>query len=277
MSNLFLQPATVPADTPLPANAQQLINLTAANLKPTGFEGVEGVIVSSTEPTAEHRDRVWFKKDPQSGRVVGSYVYKGGWQPVPVVIPSGENPPAGAKLGELFFNTLTEALEIYNGTQWTTNFWDEGGKADRPKSPPLNYLFFDTDIGRLLRFTSQGWTTVDGGVGDLKMLIDVTDDEATERNPGWAIYAGFAGRFPRGRSDTVAVGEEGGREKILWAATGGAAHGLSREQPLISSITLDGKTEASRAGNGQAVNTSTNGEIPILPPFKAVIFLRKQF
>ena len=65
--SLTVVPATVPVDTPFPANLQQLINAVAGYLTVSGYDSLEGLSVSSTEPGPDQRDRVWLKTDPGSG------------------------------------------------------------------------------------------------------------------------------------------------------------------------------------------------------------------
>lgn len=273
MSRIILQPAQVPQDTPLPANAQQLINFIAASLLPLGLEGLEGVVLSSAEPAPEDRDKVWVKKDVANGRVIGLFTYDGGWVQVPVTLGAGENKPGGPKAGEFFFNTTFNALEIFNGTQWTTNLFRSGSTSSRPTDVPVNYLYFDTDISRLLRYTSRGWTTNDGFVGQIVMAGALSETDALARNPGWEIYEDLADRFPIGKGSVAAAGDVGGKQTVAWSAAIASAHGGSREQGLITSLTIDGDA-VKGAANGSG---TTNHEMDILPPYRGMLYLRKAY
>lgn len=285
MPSLALQPATVPIDASFPpASAQTLINFVAAYLGVSGLENLQGVLVGETEPGASDRDKVWVKQDAGSGRALGSYIYNGGWVPVPFIVPSGETEPAGAKVGELYFNTKLAALRLYNGTVWTTNLHHAGSTANRPAGAPLGYLYFDADIARLLRQTAQGWTTHDGGVGEIRMVDAATGDEAVTRNPGWAVFAALAGRFPIGSTEDVAPQAEGGvtldEMKLEWSAQGRSAQGGAREAnaSFIAALTLNGvETRADGTAYPGLTKIGQDKTVNLKPPYRAVIFLRKEF
>ena len=285
MPSLAFTPATVPGDTPFPPDSgQALINFVCAYLGVSGLEQLTGVIVSTTEPAAADRDKVWAKKDAGTGRVLGFYAYNGGWLTIPVIIPSGETPPAGAKVGEIFLNTTIGALVVFNGTSWSSNTWPSGPTANRPDGVPSGYLFFDTSIGRLLRNTDSGWTTFDGGVGDIKMVDTAAAEDALTQNPGWAVYAPMANRFPVGSSDDLAPQSEGGvtldEMELTWSAQGRSASGGSREAnaSFLAALTLNG-TEARADGTAMAGLTKLGSDktVNLKPPYKALIFLRKEF
>jgi len=275
MPSLALQPATVPGDAPF---SQVLLNFIAANLSISGLENLEGVVVSITAPSASDRDKVWLKIDP-SGRALSFHVYQGDWKQLPVIVPNGESEPANPKSGELFFNTTISALKLYNGTVWTTNFFHSGTTGNRPTDVPVDYLYLDTDIDCLLRYTAQGWTTFDGRVGDVKMVSGISIEEAKTSNPGWALFTEMDGRFPIGASDDVAYDQNGGQTledlKLTVATTGHSAQRGNQEQAFVSKITINGVAGASGANNGAPSNAST--EISMKPPYRAVLFLRKNF
>lgn len=285
MPTLVFQPATVPVDAPFPpANAQALINFVTAYIGLSGLETLSGVLVSATEPPAADRDKVWVKRDGSSGRALGLFVYNGGWLPVPFILPSGEAEPAGGKLGELFYNTQLGTIRLFNGSAWTTNFHHTGDTAARPEAPPLGYLYFDTTINRLLRFTARGWSTYDGGLGDIKMVDLANVDDALAKNPGWVVFLPMAGRFPIGPSDDLAPQAEGGATlaelKLDVDAKRLSAQGGVREAnaTFISELTLNGvvKNAFGTAAPAPAAIGSTS-TLNLQPPYKALIFLRKDF
>lgn len=290
MPSLALQPATVPVDTPFPPpNAQALVNFISASLSLSGLDDLKGVVVSTHEPPAADRDKLWCLRDPSSQRALGLYAYNGGWLPVPAIIPSGEDEPAGAKKGELFFNTKLNALRFFNGEAWTTNVSQSGATEKRPDpaSTPIGYIFFDTDINRELRMTARGWTTVEGGVGDIKMVNLARAEDALAVNPGWVVFSEMTGRFPLGAGDSegdFGPQAEGGvaldEMKLTWSAKGRSASGGAREATatFLSSLTLNG-VEALADGKKLDAPTAllTDRKINLTPPYKALVFLRKEF
>jgi hypothetical protein len=278
MPTIALQPATAPVDAPFPpASAQAMLNFIAAYTQISGLETLTGIISSTTTPAATDRDKAWLKLDPASGRAIGLYVFSGDWVAVPLVAGVGDEAPANPQKGELFFNTKYSTLQIYDGTQWTTNLYPTGTTSARPSDVPVNYLYFDSDIGRLLRKTSQGWTTFDGAIGDIKMVDEQNEDTALTKNPGWVLYASMKGKFPVGWSDDNGPTAEGGRSSIAWSAKGTSAQGGNRESPAIGAISIDGKEIASKANMNNTPTSLDSGSFEILPPFKALIFLRKDF
>lgn len=278
MADPVIKPGTPPVDTALPDTVQKLVNLAAAYLRIDGLDGLQGIIISDTEPVATDRDKAWLKLDAGTQRAIGFYRYSGGWKGVPVIIGSGEAPPAGAIEGELFYNTKTKSLQMYSSGAWTSELWAKGATADRPGSVPIGSIFFDTDISRLLRFSAQGWTTVDGGIGELRMFSDITESEALTRNPGWVVYTEMSSRFPMGSGDDVVAGETGGRESFPIALNMGKNDSLGGEAVIIQA-NIDGASVggADARDNYAAVTKTASKDVSIIPPYKAVIFLRKQF
>lgn len=275
MPSLAIQPAVVPNDAPY---SQSLVNFIAAYISVSGLETLKGIVASITVPVATDRDKVWLKLDP-SGRALSLYAYRGDWIQLPLIAPTGENEPASPKTGELFFNTAISALKVYNGSVWTTNFFHAGATADRPTEVPVDYLYLDTDIDCLLRYTSQGWTTFDGRVGDVKMVSGISIEEATTSNPGWSLFNEMNGRFPIGASDDVAYGQNGGATltdlKLTVATVGHSAQRGNQEQPFVSKITINGVPGATGSANSAATNAST--EVDLKPPYRALLFLRKDY
>lgn len=279
MPNLAIQPATAPVDAPFPpASAQAMLNFVAAYLSISGLENLEGFVKSASSPAAEDQNRAWLRLDPSSGRPLGIYVFNGEWTAVPLVVQSGEETPTAPKKGELFFD-VNGGLQVYDGSQWTSNLVPTGTTAKRPESPSIHSLYYDTDISRLLRYTSQGWSTADGAIGDVKMVDADDEDEALTRNPGWVVYAAMAGRFPVGASETYAAQTSGGSESVAWSAKGRSAQGGAREASasFIASLSIDG-TEVVADGKAMPSLTAVgSGTFKITPPYRALIFIRKDF
>jgi hypothetical protein len=255
----------------MPTSAQEIVNLVLANTLVAGLEDLEGVIIGAPEPEPADRDKLWVRQDSGSGRVIGVYTYSGGWIQVPVKVPTGEVEPAAPQTGELFFNTKTGTLKLYNGTSWSSNLTPSGATSDRPTPVPVGYLFYDTDISRLLRYTSSGWSTYDGFIGEIRMTDSLTDDEVKARNPGWEVYTALAGRFPIGKTDDISAGEDGGRSAIDWSTDAYAAQGGSRDSGVITKISIDGV-----AGTSVPNTTKTStGSFDITNPYHGVTFIKK--
>lgn len=275
MPSLVIQPTTLPVDAAL---SQSMLNTIAASLQVSGLENLQGVVVSLDTPTAVDRDKVWLKLDG-SGRALSLYVYRGDWTQLPLIAPNGEAEPASPKKGELFFNTAISALKLFNGTVWTTNFFHTGTTSQRPTSVPEDYLFLDTEIDCLLRHTNNDWTTFDGRVGDVKIVSGISIGDAETRNPGWSVFTEMDGRFPIGASDTVPYDQNGGTTladlKLTVATEGHSAQRGNQEQPFVSTITVNGVPGASGASSGSKTSASTS--VDLKPPYRAVIFLRKNF
>ena len=143
MPNLAIQPATAPVDAPFPpASAQAMLNFVAAYLSISGLENLEGFVKSASSPAAEDQNRAWLRLDPSSGRPLGIYVFNGEWTAVPLVVQSGEETPTAPKKGELFFD-VNGGLQVYDGSQWTSNLVPTGTTAKRPESPSIHSLYYD--------------------------------------------------------------------------------------------------------------------------------------
>ena len=286
MPSIALQPTTVAVDAPFPpANAQALVNFVSANLRLSGLENLTGVVISAETPVAADRDKVWAKRDAQSNRVLGFYAYSGGWLPMPAIVPSGTEEPGGAKIGELFFNLTLGALRVYDGTAWTSNFTPAGTTAARPTAVPIGYLYLDNTLGRIIRYAgSAGWTTNDGGIGDVKMVDFATEALALEKNPGWSIFSNMAGRFPLGATAEIVPQEEGGialeEMQVEWSAQGRSASGGTREATasFIGELTLNGVSARADGTKYDALTAIGAAKtLKLTPPYKALIFLRKDF
>jgi hypothetical protein len=285
MPSIALQPATTPGDAVFPpANWAVLLNYVSSYLRVSGLENLTGVVVSATTPAAADNDKLWLKRDPSTTRPLGILAFTSGvWQALPVSLPSGEDEPAGAKAGELFFNTKLGAVRLYNGSLWTTNLWQSGNIAARPESAATNYIYLDTEIGRLIRWNGSLWTTVDGGVGDVKMVDYATVEDALKFNPGWEEFTPMAGRFPIAASESgLAPQAEGGQQleelNIKWSAKGRSAEGGARQPDasFLAELSINGQS-ARADGTRMAGLTDIGSEktIKLTPPYKALIFLRK--
>jgi len=154
---LFLDPGVVPQGTPLPASAQELINLISEYTGIDGAEGFSGLNYGSDTPSPENRGYPWFKTD-QDGNPIGLFSWNGSaWTAIPSTVASG-----------------------------TTE--------QRPLNPSTGTKFFDTTINVELIFYNGAWSTAAGSPGDTKFVNAPTIAEALARNPGWIQYAAAAGR-----------------------------------------------------------------------------------
>lgn len=69
-----------------------------------------------------------------------------------------------------------------------------GPTAVRPVNPKQYTKFFDTDIGCEIYWNGGNWTTVAGGLNDIKAVAFSTEVDALRYNPGWEIFNMSAGR-----------------------------------------------------------------------------------
>jgi hypothetical protein len=280
MADLILKPGTVPVDAALPDSVQRMINMVAAYTQIDGLSGLQGVIISGTTPVTTDQDKAWIKLDTGSGRAIGIYRYLGGWQQIPVAVGTGASEPGAPVIGEIFYNTDSKALKIYTLEGWTNEFSHKGTTVKRPEGVPVGYNYFDTDISRQLRYTAQGWSTVDGAIGTIAMFSGLTTSEAELRNPGWYIWQELAGRFPMGYSEgSVALGSLGGRESFSFSGSAGKTNGQSGGELAMNGLSIDAKQIG---GTGALVSysgatTSFNGTVNTVPPYLAVIYMRKSY
>jgi hypothetical protein len=191
-------------------------------------------------------------------------------------VPGGDAEPIAPKSGELFFNTTIEALKVYNGSQWTTNFFHTGDTASRPKDVPVNYLYFDTTLGRLLRRVTGDWTTLDGAIGDLKFVDFATEEAAEAANPGWKVYD-LGGRFPVGTGEDYRPQQEGDGTTIDWSVKGLSAHGGDRSASALASLTIGDTTVTTEGRQMNSVTPLGGGSFSMVPKYKAFIVLKKEF
>jgi hypothetical protein len=153
-----LQALTLPLGTEFPGTPQQLLALIAQYMEITGLNPFSGINFGDVEPAADERDRPWFKTDG-SGNAIGWFSWDGSaWTAIPVAS-------------------------------------QEGGTSDRPSSPGIGQLFFDTDISVALIWDGTRWTTVSGSPGDVKSVRAATLADALLKNPGWEEDSDSVGRF----------------------------------------------------------------------------------
>jgi hypothetical protein len=235
MSTLTLTPGTPPVDAPFPPTSlANLLNLIAAYVDISGLESLEGVIIQPTEPGAGDRDKAWIKTDATTSLPLGLFIYFGGWNPVPGLIPYSATAPVSPVTGTLWRDpALGGSVKQWNGSAWTTNLWPTGNTASRPTGVPDGFIYNDAEIGIPIVKRASGWSTLGGSIGDVKMVDYATTSGAEAANPGWSVFASFTDRFPVGYSGTKA--------------------------PQLESVTT--------------VQSGTGTDLP----FKAMIFLRKDF
>ena len=148
--NLTIGAGTVPFGTQLPGNAQALINFVAAYGLINGTHNFNGLNFGSVTPSPENQNIPWFKTD-SFGNPIGFFSWNGAtWAAIPNVIS--------------------------NGTF-----------ANAPQNPALGTQYYATDIGCVILYSSQGWTTLSGTPGDYKFVEFATSDLALAANPGWVL------------------------------------------------------------------------------------------
>jgi microcystin-dependent protein len=209
--NLTLQAGTVPALTPLPGNAQAILALVQAYMSISGQSNFEGINFGPATPSASQQGMPWFKTDS-------------------------------------FGNPL--GLFSWNGTEWATipNVTANGPSTGRPANPAVGTLFYDTTIGGIINYTSQGWSTASGMVGDVKEVQAATISAALTNNPGWVQDTQSIG---------LVVGGAGGATGLTAAHAYGSTVGEENHQLLITELPAHTHT-IPQGGGGPA---SANGNV----------------
>jgi len=162
--NLQIVALTFPEGTEFPGTMQELQDLIAQYLEIDGESNFSGINYGDVEPSADNRDRPWFKTDG-AGNPIGWFSWNGlAWTPSPTEIQSG-----------------------------TT--------SQRPTSPGVGRLYFDTDIQVELIWNGSNWTTSNGSPGDIKHVRAATSADALTKNPGWSLDSALEGRVIAGASD----------------------------------------------------------------------------
>lgn len=234
---LFLESKVVPANAEFPGSVQAYVDLIAQYLAIAGNEGIIGLNFGSATPSADDRDKPWFKTSG-SGAPIGLFSWNGTtWQQTPLTVLSG-----------------------------TT--------AQRPAIPSTGTQYFDTDISCALIFERGKWRTLAGVPGDVKFVAKTTLDEAIAQNPGWIEFADGRGRVLGGAGSGPGLtereyGEKSGEESTVlttddlpahshgmeWKAYTGQHQNGSQGVGVYPVVTGTGSTNTQNAGTGKAHNT----------------------
>lgn len=121
----------------------------------------------------------------------------------PINLLNGASDPASGTIGDIYFNTTSNTVKVYNGTSWTTIAGGGGGSitvsATAPSSPTSGALWFNSNTGQLFIYYSSYWlevgaggsgaassttTSVDGGSFDSVAPYDGGDPTTSS----WANY-----------------------------------------------------------------------------------------
>jgi hypothetical protein len=242
--NLALNPGTVPALTPLPSSAQDLIDFVSEYTGIQGGSAFNGINFGSNTPAPQNRGLPWFKTDA-NGNPIGLFSWNGlAWVTTPTNAASGPSSarPAGPSSGSTYYDTTIGALIIWNGT-------------------------------------AGAWTTASGTIGDIKEVITATLATALTNNPGWvqetstlgcvigaaSVTAnGPATAHPQGQligeeAHTIAVSElPSHTHPTVWATYTGQHQNGSQPAGVFPAVTPgatgDPLIPTSPAGGGQAAN-----------------------
>lgn len=204
--NLTIQAGTAPANAALPGNAQALLNFVAAYLLVNGASGFNGINFGASTPAPANQNLPWFKTDP-FGNPVGLFSWNGlTWAPIPVVTANG-------------------------------NF------SNAPQNPGIGTEYYATDIGCIIIWSSLGWTTASGTVGDVKEVQAATITIALANNPGWIQDTQSIG---------LAVGGAGAATAITAAHPYGQIVGEENHTMLLSELVAHTHTISANANNASA-------------------------
>ena len=84
----------------------------------------------------------------------------------PINLLNGASDPASGTVGDIYFNTTTNTVKVYNGTSWTTIAGGGGSitvSGTAPSSPTSGALWFDSNTGQLFIYYSGYWLEVGAG------------------------------------------------------------------------------------------------------------------
>lgn len=99
---------------------------------------------------------------------------------------------------------------LWDGTSWVpfSSIVLSGPTANRPSTPAAYQQYYDTDISTFIWFERGQWRTVDGVIGDVKIVTAATLTAALTQNPGWQVFALGTVAW-RGRAITQATQDQG--------------------------------------------------------------------
>lgn len=97
----------------------------------------------------------------------------------PINLVGSAADPVSGTAGDLYFNTGTNVVKVYNGTTWTV-IGSGGGSSvttsdTAPSSPTSGALWFDSATGQLFIYYSGYWLEVGAGGGSGQNSITAVD------------------------------------------------------------------------------------------------------
>ena len=107
-------------------------------------------------------------------------------------------------------------------------------------------------------------------------MTNTTVADALTRNPGWSEYTGLQGTFPMGYDNDHAAGTTGGRTSFAWSMQSGSDR-LGDEQTALWQLSIDGTSTQAYSSSKPVASSSTNGTVDITPPYRALVWLKKDF
>ena len=207
--NLTLQAGTTPYGAQLPGNCQALVNFIAAYVGIAGGGNFNGINYGSTTPAPANRGLPWFKTDT-FGNPIG--------------------------------------LFSWNGTTWaaTPTQLSSGTFANAPSNPAVGSVYYATDIGCTIIYSTSGWTTLAGTVGDVKEVQATDITTALNSNPGWVQDTGSIGCVVAAAGPATSISSGYGYGTILGEET----HTLSiNEIPAHTHPVSANQNNATASGN----------------------------
>lgn len=98
----------------------------------------------------------------------------------PINLLNEASDPATGNVGDLYFNTTSNTVKVYNGTAWTTiaggGSISVGTTAPTNPAPTTGALWFDSNTGQMFIYYSSYWLEVGaGGSGAASSIITAVD------------------------------------------------------------------------------------------------------
>jgi hypothetical protein len=157
-----LNPLSVPFGTEFPGTVQLLLQLISEYMEITGLEDFNGVNIGSTTPSADNRDKPWFRTN-EAGDVLGWYYWDGSeWIIAPTRVLVGtasERDAVADPLDGQVYHVVGTGLYTYVADDTA---WEQGFPSAEAQIEYDRHYFFDAHQ-QLVNSSSSvtTWTQLD--------------------------------------------------------------------------------------------------------------------